>query len=394
MSYLRAAQTTLFTLAQAIPIAGEGVLRFQASALGCDWGRRGAESAVVTVTLNGLATAELVLHQGEHPFEYAVALGPLAKGSVLITVQLRPDLSPAGAREIHIEDAVVDVIPPDHSDFVLWRFSPRLYGRADNATSDTPLLLLARYHHEGLYTRVAYAFVWSDQDSDRSVVARMAQDGTPVDIDWVYELYVNRRTGDVPRAVVQGAGQLTDPLRGRLQSGHPVLCTTTHNNMVSPRGSSPLLFALPPVWAYDATQGPRERVLDAFPWAIETATKEIQREGRLAYETFDPRRYLYIDFVAALPPGGLLAAQVTLQNGVQLFSDRGSSALTIIRSGWSRTAILLPSGVGPSQLASVNFIRRDKQKAAHRVERITPFLLDSQYRPQRLTLPVRTATSY
>lgn len=87
---MRARQTTTFTLAQTIPVAGEGFLRFQAFAPGCDWGRHGAESAVATVTLNGVPTAELVLHQGERPFEYAVALGPLAKGSVLVTVTFRP----------------------------------------------------------------------------------------------------------------------------------------------------------------------------------------------------------------------------------------------------------------------------------------------------------------
>ena len=376
-------------MVQRVPVAGEGVLRFQASAPGCDWGQRGAESAVATVSLKGVPSAELVLHQGERPFEYAVALGPLDKGSVLVEVHFRPDLSPAGAKEIHIQDASVEVIPPDHPDFVLWRFAPRLYGRADNATSDTPLLLLARYRHEGAYTRIAYAFIWSDQDSDRGVLTRMAQDGTPTDMDWVYELYLDRRTGDVPRAVVQGAGQLTDPLRGRLQSGHPVLCTTTRNNMVSPTGSSPLLFALPPVWAYDETQGPRERALDDFPWAIETAAKEIQREGRLAYETFDPRRYLYLDFHATLPPGALLAAQVTLKNGAQLFSDRGNPALTIVRSGWSRTAIALPPGTTPAHLARVSFVRRDRQKAAHTIQNQTTFLLDREYRPQLERLPTR-----
>lgn len=387
-SAMRALQTPSFTLTQTVPVAGEGRLRLLAAAPGCDWGRRGAESAVATILLSGAPVAELVLHRGETLAEYTVALGPLAVGSPQISVVFRPDLSPRGAQGIHIEDAWVETIPKEHPDYLLWRYAPRLYGRPENAASDTPLLLLARYAHEGAFTRLAYAYVWSDQDSDRGVVKRMAQDGTPTDIDWVYELSVNRRTGQPTRAVVQGAGELTTPLWSRLAAGHPVLATSTTNNMVSPKGHSSLLFSLPPVWAYDETRGPRERALDAFPWALELTAKEVQREGRLAYEVFDPRNYLYADFHASLPSGGLVALQVRLKNGTVFTSDRNSTGLSAFRSGWVRTAVALPVGVTAMHLAQARFIRRDSLSAPHQIRSATLFQLDAKYQPKPITIPI------
>jgi hypothetical protein len=382
---MRTPQIPSFTLTQNVAVAGEGRLRLMAAAPGCDWGRSNAESAVVSIAVDGTPTGELVLHQGATLSEYTVSLGHLERGTALVSVTFRPDLSPPGAHGVKIENATVDTIPQTHPDYLLWHHAPRLYGRPDNATSDTPLLLLARYRHEGAYTRLAYAFVWSDQDSDRGVFKRMAQDGTPTDIDWVYELYLERKTGRIPKAVVLGAGQRTDPLRGRFVGGHPVLATSTKNNMVSVKGSSPLLFALAPVWAYDESEAPRERALDAFPWALELAAKETQREDSLT--SFDPRNYLYVSFHATLPTGGLVAAQVTLKNGQQLVSDRNSPTLTLFKSGWGRTAIALPSGTTPSQIASLSFIRRDKNQTLHRIQSVTAHVLDAQYRPQRVTLP-------
>ncbi len=387
---MKAQQTLTFTVTETIRTPGEGFVRLLARAPGCDWSRRGAESAVADITVDGIPRAQLVLHRGETLAEYTVALGYLEPGNPLVGITFRPDLSPPGAREVQVENASLGTIPENHPDYLLWRFAPRLYGRPDNATSDTPLVLLARYRHEGAYTRLAYAFVWSDQDSDRSMLQRLAQDGTPMDIDWVYELTLERRTGRIPKAVVQSAGQLTDPLRGRFVAGHPVLATATRNNMVSVQGSSPLLFALPPVWAYDETKGPRERALDAFPWALELAAKEMRREASSVPSTLDPRNYLYLDFKTTLSPGSLLAVQATLRDGRTSVSDHNNPTLTVFRSGWNRTALPLPPGTTPAQLASVRFLRRDKTPAKHLIESVTTFVLDAKFQPQPFRLAVTT----
>lgn len=388
---MKALQTKPFSLTQTIAVAGEGGLRLLARAPGCDWSRRGAESAVATIAVDGTPTAELVLHRGEELAEYFVALGHLERGTVQLTVTFRPELSPVGAREVQVHDATVTTIPATHPDYLLWRYAPRLYGRPDNATTDTPLLLLARIRPEGALLRLAYAYVWSDQDADRSVMQRLAQDGTPVDIDWVYELYLDRRTGRVPKAVVQGAGQTTDPLLSRTIAGHPVLATATRNNMVSLKGASPLLFSLPPIWAYDETRGARERALDAFPWALSLAEKEQRREAGAA--AIDPRNYLYVDFKATLAPGTLLAAQATLRNRQVLSSDYNNPTLTVFRNGWSRTAIPLPPGTTAQQLAGIGFVRRDKNTEPYRIEGVTLHLLDNEFRPQPLILPTITQAS-
>lgn len=392
---MRAQTTTPFTLSQVVLQDGEGLLRLLARVPGCDWSRLGAESGVASILVSGQPVAELVLHRGEALIEYTVALGPLRRGSVEVQVVFRPDLSPAGAHTLQIHDAHLTVIPKEHPDYVLWRYAPRLYGRLDNAVSDTPLLLLARYQNEGAQTRLAYAFVWSDQDTDRSIAQRMAQDGTPVDIDWVYELVQEPRSGRIVKAVVQGAGESTNLLAGLLAQGHPVLRTTTRNNMVAPARSvgAPLLFALTPAWAYDENRGPRERALDAYPWALELAMKESQRQPLAPGEApFDPRQYLYTDFQAQLPTGGLLAVEVGLRDGRRFVSDKNSPRYSVGRSGWSRVAVALPPGVGASQLAEVRFVRRDRRPEPHTVQGLTLRLLNERFEPQAVALPRVTTT--
>lgn len=366
-----------FSAARSVKTAGEGRLHLKMAAPGTDWARRGAESAVVSVYLNGTHTADLVLHGGASWTDYTVALGPLGTGLAQVEIRFRPDLSPRGATEVFVDNAWLDTIAPTHPDYLLWRYAPRLYGRPDNASSDTPLLLLSRVQSEGNYQRLAYAFVWSDQDQGDDAVTRLALGGTTTDIDWVYELFVDRRTGAVPKAVVQGAGTLTDPLRGSLQKGHPVLRTVTKNNMVSPEGTSPLLFALPIAAGYTEQQAAREQVLDLYPWAVALSAKELARQG----QPLDPRDYLYIDFNASLPLGGLLAAEVTLRNGRVLTSDQGIVERMISRSGWGRTAIALPSGTTTQQLGPVRLVRRDNKPAPHTAQLTRIQRLDSNYQP-------------
>lgn len=384
---MQAIEVLPFSVARAIKTAGEGRLRVRARAPGCDWGRLGAESAVVSVYLNGMPNAELVLHGGDTWTDYEVALGPLPVGMAQLTLKFRPELSPRGATEVVVENAWIDTISPSHPDYLLWRYAPRLYGRPDNASTDTPLMLLARVTPEGPYLRLAYAFVWSDQDTGEDVATRLAKTGTTTDIDWVYELYHDRRKASTPKAVVQGAGTKTDPIRGRFVGGHPLLHTSTRNNMVSPEGSSPLLFALPPTVAYSEAVAPRERALDLAPWAIALSTKEILRGGKSL--GFDPRNFLYLDFYSELPLGGLLAAEVTLRDKRVFTSDQGTLEKTVSRSGWNRIAVALPSPGELQQILQVRLVRRDNQPRAHRIWNATVYQLGESYRPT--TLPIRVA---
>ncbi len=55
---------------------------------GCDWGQRGREAAVLTVTLNGRESQDLVLVRGAVTGEYAVALGPAAPGKHRVSISL------------------------------------------------------------------------------------------------------------------------------------------------------------------------------------------------------------------------------------------------------------------------------------------------------------------
>jgi hypothetical protein len=54
----------------------------------CDWGQRGREAAVLTVTTNGRESQDLVLARGAEPAEYAIALGPAAPGKHRVSISL------------------------------------------------------------------------------------------------------------------------------------------------------------------------------------------------------------------------------------------------------------------------------------------------------------------
>ncbi|WP_395094560.1 hypothetical protein [Armatimonas sp.] len=111
-------------------------------------------------------------------------------------------------------------------------------------------------------------------------------------------------------------------------------------------------------------------------------------ESAVADITVDgvPRNYLYLDFKTTLAPGSLLAVQATLRDGRTAVSDHNNPTLTVFRSGWNRTAIPLPPGTTPAQLASVRFLRRDKTPAKHAIESVTTFVLDAKYQPIPINL--------
>ena len=58
---------------------GEAYLTVRALAPGADWGRKGRESAVLTIRLDGRYNQDVVLFNGATATDYKVALGPVRR---------------------------------------------------------------------------------------------------------------------------------------------------------------------------------------------------------------------------------------------------------------------------------------------------------------------------
>jgi hypothetical protein len=85
------------------PRSGEALLTMRALAPGADWGRADRESAVGTLSVDGRYNQDVVLFSGDEPFDYRVALGPLAEGRHTIEAAFNAAKSPLGVRGAQIK---------------------------------------------------------------------------------------------------------------------------------------------------------------------------------------------------------------------------------------------------------------------------------------------------
>lgn len=367
-------------------------LRLRAAADGCDWGAKGRESAVVSLTVDGERNQEIVLFRGATMQDYDALLGPLPAGKHEIAVTFRPDLSPPGVLEPRVETAKVFPEGKDEKERLAWKYSPLLYGRPDNASTDVPLVLFYDLRDEGANWRIIYSLIWSNEDGGTgndlgSLVARW---GRSTDIEWIYDVTILKETGTVTKGLIQAAGHAIVPFAGQYRGAHPLLRTSTTNNMVADSGTSPLLFSLAPLRRISPEKETRETVMDAFPWTHAIAAKEMAREGK--WETpadpatvaaSDIRNYLQVDYQAQCSGGALLAVRVRLADGHEFFSDHGRRTDAVGRSGWIRTTVELPPDTPPARITEIAFLRRDMGTGSAVLTAARAFFLDREYRPQK-----------
>ncbi|MES2465280.1 MAG: hypothetical protein V4671_32340 [Armatimonadota bacterium] len=373
--------------------AGEGILHLTARAPNCSWGKKGAESAVVSVTLDGGVSREVVLFNGDKAHTYDLLLGPVTAGTHQLKIAFRPDLSPEGAQKVIVDKARAEVVAPGDTRYTAIANMPYLYGRNDNAASDTPLITTyeSRDAGEGK-RRLIYTVIFSNEDGGTgndlgSLVARW---GRSSDIEWVYDVVVGPDS-KAQSAVIQAAGHKIVPFQGRYEGRHPILRTATTNNMVSDAGQSPFLFALAPLRETFPNREPREALMDDTPWSHRIAAEEMRRESKWeknpdpnTLAASDIRHYLQVNYEARVSGGAALAVQVRLKNGRVFLSNHGREGDAIARSGWLRTTIELPAETSPKDIVGIAFVRADVGSAAGlaTVSAVRAFLFNGDFRPR------------
>lgn len=374
---------------------GEGILHLTARAPNCDWGKKGAESAVISVTLDDHPSREIVLFGGEKAHTYDLLLGPVTAGTHDLKITFRGDLSPRGARTVILNSLKTEVVTTGEARYSAIANMPYLYGRDDNATSDTPLMTTYENRDAGGgRRRLIYTVIFSNEDGGTgndlgSLVARW---GRSTDIEWVYDVVINADGRRAETGVIQAAGHKTLPFQGRYEGAHPILRTSTTNNMMAATGKSPFLFALTPLRETFPAKEPRESLMDDATWPHHIAASEMQREGKWeanpdpnTLAASDMRNYLQVNYQARLSPDATLAVQARLKNGTVYLSNHGREGDAIGRSGWLRTTIELPKDTSPKDIVAIAFVRVDSGSAASAtatVSALQAFLFSGDFRPR------------
>jgi hypothetical protein len=393
--------------------AGEVLAEVTASAPEVDWGVRGRESAVVSVFVDGAYQADLVVPSAA-PLRREIALGRLAAGRHTLALRFAADRSAPLARRAVLADLRVTEAAPWSADYTALRFAPVLLGRDldqnggpfGNATTDTPLVAWheAAPAAEPGHTLLTYSVMWSNEDGGTNTPALMARWGRTTDIEWIYQVEVDRNGDRVPGTdTFQAPSHTTTRFRGRYEADHPVLETCTPNNNVCDMGSDPMRFALSYRSVLPAGQ-PREYVMDTNPWTYQVSAAELRREGRLELvpdpataEVSDQRNYLFLTVDKDTLPAGGTGSWVGLSVGVRLRGDDtlyrsdhlgtgGSPTWSIQRDIAAATTVELPEGTTADDVGQVLVLRVPTGADPGDAVRVTgvgrAFFPDGSYLPQ------------
>ncbi|TDC92741.1 hypothetical protein [Actinomadura sp. 7K507] len=388
---------------------GEAVISFAASAPGVSWGREGAESAVVSIAVDGRHVTDLVVPSSD-PVARSLGLGHVREGEHRVTLRFAEGSAPAAER---VRLGRTRVRMPSAGAVVL-RHAPIVVGRTgwpfgdpyQNATTDTPLTAWHETRPAATpgHRIIEYSMVWSNEDGGTDTPALMARWGRTTDIEWVYRVEVDgsgRRVDGT--AVYQAPLHLTFRFTGRFEGDHPVLQTCTHNNnmcdVVSP--DPPLRFLLDTSRTRPAGRA-REAVMDREPWTYRVAAQEMVREGKIerpsdpaTREVGDQRTYLFAEFAKTTGaatawgsvPGVALGVRLKSDPATLYRSDHDQPTWSAERDGAVATTVELPEGTEVSDIAAVEALRRatgigDNGAPATVTAINRGFFLDESYLPQ------------
>jgi hypothetical protein len=330
--------------------AGDVLAVLTATCEGCDWGVRGREAAVLTLSVDGRYDQDLPLVRGRGPEEYPVLLGPLAAGPHRLEVALDALSAPAVGK-IEVDIRFRPVLPND-PERVAIAHAPIVYqrGNAVGRFTDVPLLMYYEQRAEGpSRTRLDYTVIFSHEDGGTPADRLMATWGRLTDIELLYSVLLDAE-GTILEETYQGKDHVVTAFAGRREGRHPLLWVVTDNNMVSDRGPTRRRHRPAPLRAalHDVS---REAVMDAHPWTYRVMAEEVRREGRMqpqarlgSEKVADLRRYVFLEACGEVHDAQLafdVAAEVEGRTE-WVASDGGEARYRVSRSGCFRGAAALP----------------------------------------------------
>ncbi len=357
---------------------GEALLDLRASADGTDWAVEGAESAVVSVSVDGRYASDVVV-TGDAPLDQQLGLGRLRRGGHLLGLHFADERSAPAAQTVRIPRIGVRTVGPRDPDYLALRYAPILHGRNlpdlgdtyQNAVTDTPLVAWHEVRPSSTpgRTQLVYSVVWSNEDGGTNSPALMARWGRTTDIEWVYAVDVDADGERVPGSdIYQAPNHETKTFMGRYDGDHAELQTCTSNNNMCDVVDNPMRF-FPSVRQTLPAGKAREHLMDANPWTYLVMAKEMIREGKVEApspgtpstpEVSDQRNYLYVSVRRETTgdPGGSNWAGLAL--GVRLNGDDTMYLSHHVDPTWSlrgtgtqATTVELPAGTTVDDIAEV-----------------------------------------
>lgn len=398
--------TKVFNLPQDMEVG----LAIVASAPGSSWERKGAESAALIISVDGLYNQDLLLWAGDELSQYRVMLGRLPRGKHTVSVAYNPLRSAAGAKVAEVKSIIPLPLPATRKpesevEQLALAHAPVLYARANTIDrfTDIPVMMYYEILREpGSDATVRYTVIFTNEDGGTQSAALMARWGRATDIEWVYEFRV--RGQQIVEEKYQGVEHETKPFKGSRTSGnHPLLAVASDNNNFSDLACSAVRFAPMPVRA-NLERTTRESMMDLDSKTYRVMTEELLRENRISDTRVDintiadPREYLYIEATSE-QDGATLAFDVKLKGQTKTFSsDMGEPRLRIDRSGYFRTAVRLPKDVSPTMVESITARCHVSSKPAivrrcQRLNMIRALVLDHNYSPRTLPLEPQSEAS-
>ncbi len=362
--------------------AGEAFLRVRALAPGADWGRKGRESAVVTIKLDGRYNQDVVLFNGAKKFDYRVALGPVGRGRHKVTASFNRAKSPSG-KGAKVKRLRASVSRARGTAALVQRYSPVVYGRDlpeiagafENARTDVPLFTYHTVTRDTAgNTVLEYTVIWSNEDGGTDTPALMSRWGRTTDIEWIYRLTLDP-AGKIVSQLYQAPDHAELEFTGKRLGRHPLLQTGTSNNNMIPvtdtRKASRYRF-IPDVRATLPANRAREAVMDANPWTYRVMAEEMIREGKVEAapspatpEMSDQRDYLFAEFdkdtsYPVPPPAGAWAGtalQVKLAGDPTWYSsNHGVADWSTERDIPASTTVELPPGKAAGDVEAVKAV--------------------------------------
>ncbi|GAA2098562.1 hypothetical protein GCM10009780_46900 [Actinomadura alba] len=390
---------------------GEALVRFSVSAPGVSWVRTGAESAVVSVGVDGRHVTDLVV-PSDQPTTRDLALGSVQRGRHKLTLAFSPQGSSPAARKVvlggtQIRTPRADQVALRHAPIVVGRTLPLLGDAFQNARTDTPLI---GWHEERPATAPGhrvfeYSVIWSNEDGGTNSPALMARWGRTTDIEWVYRVEVDAKGERVGgTGVYQAANHQTLQFKGAYEGDHPLLQTCTVNNNMCDvvTEPAPLRFLLDTTQTMPQDRA-REILMDRNAWTYPVMAEEMIREGKIESpsdpatpEVGDQRSYLFIEVKkqtgtptgTGSKPGIAVGVRLKSDPATLYRSDHSVPGSAIERDLPAATTVELPEGTTAADIASIEAIRQPMgagdNGAPVTVTSINrAFFLDRAYLPQQ-----------
>jgi len=273
----------------------------------------------VDVSVDGGPSQEIVCFAGASPFTYAGFTGTLLTGTHTVTVAVDSGLSDAGtlAPTVGLVHLQLEVVDPSNSWYDRIAYAPVVYGRADTAQEDTPLLAYAEQSADTGGTRtLSYTTIWSKEEAGTSFVPFLewGEWGRMTDITQTVDLDVGSG-GGIANETYDTCGCLGTPTTENevsdleeevpfsgsyYEQTHAVIRNASGNDYQSESGTTAFRIQQVPV-AGPARRADRDAVMDANPWTYLISAQETSRwysngtADPTSPEIGDNRQYAFVD---------------------------------------------------------------------------------------------------